>query len=191
MYEVNLFQFLVWLVLIALNVFFIWKYIHLNKFLKTHQSENHSITKSKPENKKKDPILNQKEINELNEIIKHIKKEKELIKNENIQRLIYFSKYVVDPINKIKVIQPDYSFDPSRIKINVKENLLNLFPNLTEQEVMLCTYIINGISTSEISLMLNLSNGTVRVYKNKLKTKLNVPSEMSLRQYLEKLVELD
>ena len=39
--------------------------------------------------------------------------------------------------------------------------------------------------------MLNLSNGTVRVYKNKLKTKLNVPSEMSLRQYLEKLVELD
>ena len=198
MYEVNLFQFLVWLVLIALNVFFIWKYININKVLKTQSytiesvPNHYEVVKKVEEIKKVENSALNFDINELSEIIEDIKKEEELTKNDCIQRLIYYAKYVVDPLNKEpKVIKPDYNLEPKRIKKHIKEGLLNLFPDLTEQEILLCTYIVNGISTAEICLLLKLSNGTVRVYKNKLKTKLNVPKGLSLGKYLDSVLEVD
>jgi hypothetical protein len=50
MNEINIFQSSVWFALIALNAFFIWKYIHLNKTLKTQKPVIHTFTEKKVEN---------------------------------------------------------------------------------------------------------------------------------------------
>ena len=83
----------------------------------------------------------------------------------------------------------DYKLNPNRVKKQVKERLLENFPELSEKEILMCTYIVNGISSKEIGALLKLSNGTVRVYKNKLKTKLMVPSGFSLKQHLDIFID--
>jgi ATP/maltotriose-dependent transcriptional regulator MalT len=190
MNEINIFQSSVWFALIALNAFFIWKYIHLNKTLKTQKPVIHTFTEKKVENKKSESTLNNTNIQELSEIIKDIKKEDELNKIESVQRLLYYGKYVLDPITKkqFKLLE-DYKLNPNRFKKQVKERLLENFPELSEREILMCTYIVNGISSKEIGALLKLSNGTVRVYKNKLKTKLKVPNGFSLKQHLDIFID--
>ena len=190
MNEINILQLSVWFALIALNSFFIWKYIHLNKTLKTQKPVIHTFTEKKVENKKSESTLNNTNIQELSEIIKDIKKEDELNKIESVQRLLYYGKYVLDPITKkqFKLLE-DYKLNPNRVKKQVKERLLENFPELSEREILMCTYIVNGISSKEIGALLKLSNGTVRVYKNKLKTKLKVPSGFSLKQHLDIFID--
>ena len=190
MIEINILHLSVWFELIALNSFFIWKYIHLNKTLKTQKPVIHTFTEKKVENKKSESTLNNTNIQELSEIIKDIKKEDELNKIESVQRLLYYGKYVLDPITKkqFKLLE-DYKLNPNRVKKQVKERLLENFPELSEKEILMCTYIVNGISSKEIGALLKLSNGTVRVYKNKLKTKLKVPSGFSLKQHLDIFID--
>ena len=190
MNEINILQLSVWFALIALNSFFIWKYIHLNKTLKTQKPVIHTFTEKKVENKKSESTLNNTNIQELSEIIKDIKKEDELNKIESVQRLLYYGKYVLDPITKKQTkLLEDYKLNPNRVKKQVKERLLENFPELSEKEILMCTYIVNGISSKEIGALLKLSNGTVRVYKNKLKTKLKVPSGFSLKQHLDIFID--
>jgi DNA-binding CsgD family transcriptional regulator len=191
MNEISLFQSSIWLVLIALNAYFIWKYIHLNKQLKSTQPTTQLTPEKKVEKKKIEPALKNIKIKELSTIINDIKKEEELSKNDCIQRLLYFNKYVLDPLNKgNKVIENDFKFDPNRLILEIKKQLLELYPDLSAQEILLCTFIANGIPTNEIAQLLKLSNGTVRVYKNKLKTKLDVPNGLSLSKYLENNSEI-
>ena len=194
MNEINIFQSSVWLALIALNAFFIWKYVLLNKAIKTQTTTNRSVPDRKVEVKTiaTQSSLNDFDIKELTEIIEDIKKEEEISKKDSIQRLMYFAKYVVDPINKnYKSLQSEFKLDPKRIKKQIKQTLLDRYSDLSEQEILLCTYIVNGISTAEIGLLLKLSNGTVRVYKNKLKTKLNVTNGKSLRNFLDTILDID
>lgn len=194
MNEFNIFQSSVWLALIVLNAFFIWKYVILHKAIKTQTTTNSSVPDRKVEVKtiSTQPPLNDFDIKELSDIIEDIKKEEEISKKDSIQRLMYFAKYVVDPINKnYKNLQSEFKLDPKRIKKQIKQTLLDRYPDLSEQEILLCTYIVNGISTAEISLLLKLSNGTVRVYKNKLKTKLNVTNGISIRNFLDTILDLE
>ncbi len=153
--------------------------------MKTQKPVIDTFTEKKVENKKSESTLNNTNIQELSEIIKDIKKEDELNKVESIQRLLYYGKYVLDPITKKQTkLLEDYKLNPNRVKKQVKERLLENFPELSEKEILLCTYIVNGISSKEIGMLLKLSIGTVRVYKNKLKTKLKVPNGFSLKQHL-------
>jgi DNA-binding CsgD family transcriptional regulator len=194
MNEINIFQSSIWLALIALNAFFIWKYVILNKAIKTQTTTNRSFPDRKVEVKTiaTQSPWNDFDIKELSEIIEDIKKEEEISKKDSIQRLMYFAKYVVDPINKnYKNLQSEFKLDPKRIKKQIKQALVDKYPDLSEQEILLCTYIVNGISTAETGLLLKLSNGTVRVYKNKLKTKLNVPNGISIEKYLDITLDMD
>jgi DNA-binding CsgD family transcriptional regulator len=191
MNEINIFQSSIWLALITLNAFFIWKYIHLNKALKTQSSVIQSVPERLVESKKNESPMNNFDIKELSEIIEDIKKEEELSKSHSIQRLLYYAKYVVEPLNKnYKNLQEEFKLDPKRIKKQIKQTLLEKYPDLSEQEILMCTYIVNRISIAEICLLLQLSNGTVRVYKNKLKTKLNVPTGISLERYLDSIFDI-
>jgi DNA-binding CsgD family transcriptional regulator len=54
----------------------------------------------------------------------------------------------------------------------------------------LCELIITKKSITEISEIMKLASGTVRVYKTKLKLKLNLSHENSLKDYLNKLYEM-
>lgn len=190
MNEINILQLSVWFALIALNAFFIWKYVHLNKSLKTQKPVIHTLTEKKVENENSESTLNNIDIQELSEIIKNIKKEDELNKIDSVQRLLYYGKYVLDPITKkqFKLLE-DFELNPNHLKKQVKTKLLANYPELSEQELLLCTYVVNDVSSKEIGMLLKLSDGTVRVYKYKLKTKLKVPNGFSLKQHLDIFID--
>jgi hypothetical protein len=65
------------------------------------------------------------------------------------------------------------------------QSLLHKFPELNKKEVRLCYYFKLNLSSKEISNLEGLTNGSVRVYKTKLKNKLGLKYEDNLNKYLE------
>lgn len=64
-------------------------------------------------------------------------------------------------------------------------NLLSQkFPDLTKKELQLCLYFRMKLSSKEISVLENTSSGTIRVYKTKIKTKMQLGREIELGEYL-------
>lgn len=67
--------------------------------------------------------------------------------------------------------------------------LEQIHPELNFQERVLCNYFRLNLSSKEISVIEGMTNGTVRVYKNKIKNKLALRPEESLVEYLCNLSE--
>lgn len=65
--------------------------------------------------------------------------------------------------------------------------LIEAHPDLSDKEVLLCNYIINDKSIREISEISGMKNGSIRVYKTKLKSKLNLPPNVILKDYLNRI----
>lgn len=67
--------------------------------------------------------------------------------------------------------------------------LEQIHPELNYQERVLCNYFRLNLSSKEIAVIEGMTDGTVRVYKNKIKNKLALRSEESLAEYLCNLSE--
>ncbi|MDR3023084.1 LuxR C-terminal-related transcriptional regulator [Chryseobacterium sp.] len=65
--------------------------------------------------------------------------------------------------------------------------LKDLYPSLTNKELKLCTYFRMDLSSKEISSLENTTMGTVRVYKTKIKTKLELDKESDLLDFLKNI----
>jgi DNA-binding CsgD family transcriptional regulator len=65
-----------------------------------------------------------------------------------------------------------------------QKELENLHPELSYQERLLCSYFRLHLSSKEISVIEGITNGTVRVYKNKIKKKIGLTQDESLNEYL-------
>jgi DNA-binding CsgD family transcriptional regulator len=65
-----------------------------------------------------------------------------------------------------------------------QKELENLHPELSYQERLLCSYFRLHLSSKEIAVIEGITNGTVRVYKNKIKHKIGLSQEESLNEYL-------
>ena len=65
-----------------------------------------------------------------------------------------------------------------------QKELERLHPELSYQERLLCTYFRLNLSSKEISVIEGITNGTVRVYKNKIKNKIGLSTDESLIDYL-------
>jgi DNA-binding CsgD family transcriptional regulator len=66
--------------------------------------------------------------------------------------------------------------------------LLTQNPSLSRIELELCSYLRLNLSSKEIASILNLSDGSVRVYKTRLKEKLNISRNVSVETYLKNLM---
>lgn len=64
------------------------------------------------------------------------------------------------------------------------EKLSAKFPILTNQELKLCVYFKLRLSAKEISLLENLTVGSIRVYKAKIKSKMELGKDIDLDLYL-------
>lgn len=64
------------------------------------------------------------------------------------------------------------------------EKLSKEYPLLTKQELKLCVYFRLNLSSKEISVIEDITDGSARVYKTKIKTKMGLPKEMELHQFL-------
>jgi len=70
------------------------------------------------------------------------------------------------------------------ISVKMKEK----HPDLTQTEVQMCSYFINELSAKEIGLLLNISDISVRVAKNKIKKKIGLTKDQNLNEYLQSLL---
>jgi DNA-binding CsgD family transcriptional regulator len=133
----------------------------------------------------------QNQLHELSNLKEETKKESDLAQHYKIQQLVAFFKTSNLPITNtfekpIEITEPTLTVKSRKFK----KKLLSIHPDLTEQELWLCELIITKKSITEISEIMKLASGTVRVYKTKLKLKLNLSQESSLKAYLIKLYEM-
>lgn len=69
--------------------------------------------------------------------------------------------------------------------------LKNIHPNLTNNELKLCTYLRMNLSTKEIAQLMNISVRGVEISRYRLRKKLGIPSEVSLFDYLIRIKEAE
>ncbi len=77
------------------------------------------------------------------------------------------------------------NFDDANNKFMKK--LATLYPDLTRNERRLCVYIHMGLYTKEISPLLGISNRGVEMMRYRMRNKLNLEPQESLREFLQRL----
>lgn len=191
MNEVNIFQSSIWLALISINLYLIWRFVNMSKQLKSPATlGSHDSMKS--ENiQYANKGINAFNFQELSNIIDEIKQEDELKKHYKIQKLMMFFNYPIQEFKTVQNLEIKKSKRENKRKklADFRTKLLFLHPDLTESEIHLIDLIIQEKSCTEIGEILDHTPGTVRVYKNKLKSKLNLTSVNNLNEYLIDLYE--
>lgn len=114
------------------------------------------------------------------EKLKKIRKTKNINAEEVIKEL-YFDLSNLIGIDKKNI---DYSSENLNESIEFQKKLSRLFPHLTNQELQLCIYFKLNLSSKEIAILEKISDGSVRVYKSKIKAKMNIPKEETIENYL-------
>ena len=188
MNEVNIFQSSIWLALISVNLYLIWKFVNMSKELKSPATlgPNNSKKSNKVQTEIKD--FNAFNFQELSSIIDEIKQEEDLKKHYKIQKLMMVFNHPIQEFRNSPSIEIQATKrEQKRKKPDFRTKMLTLHSNLTQAELLLCELIILEKTCNEIAEILDLSPGTVRVYKNKLKSKLNLSAENNLGEYLIKL----
>ena len=64
------------------------------------------------------------------------------------------------------------------------KRLKEVHPNLTGNELKLCTYLRMNLSTKEIAQLMNISVRGVEISRYRLRKKLGIASEVNLFDYL-------
>ncbi len=61
-------------------------------------------------------------------------------------------------------------------------------PELSSNDIKHCLFLKLGLSLKESARLLNVAVGTVKTSRNRAKTKMNLPDEISLKEYIDQLV---
>lgn len=104
--------------------------------------------------------------------------------NFDSKQLLNELKIKIQNLNEIDKKQLTKSVNILEDKELFQKELERLHPELSYQERLLCTYFRLNLSSKEISVIEGITDGTVRVYKNKIKNKIGLASEESLIDYL-------
>jgi DNA-binding NarL/FixJ family response regulator len=69
------------------------------------------------------------------------------------------------------------------------EGLLKIhFPNLSERDIKLCHYIFLGLRSTDIAFINSVEVQSVKTAKHRLKKKLNLSSDDTIKKFLEEFV---
>lgn len=64
------------------------------------------------------------------------------------------------------------------------QNLLNIHPGLTPNDIKLCSFLVLNLDTKEIASIVNQKSNSIRIARTRLRKKLNLKQEESLVSYL-------
>lgn len=172
------------LILMASGLFYFYKVNHLNK-------EKAKIKNDLLENEKKIMLERMEHLNlnldlksntekEFLSRLKKIKKEKNYDAEEIIKdlHLSISSLLNIDRKHEMEVQKKNI------LNENFLQKLAQDYPVLSSQDLQLCGYIHLSLTNKEIALLQNLTPPSVRVYKTRLKAKLNLSKEQDLEFYL-------
>ncbi|MBI2259437.1 MAG: response regulator transcription factor [Flavobacteriia bacterium] len=94
----------------------------------------------------------------------------------NIKNLLQIDK-------KNNEINHETDEENTKFILNIKEK----HPNLSEHEINFCLYFRMELNSKEIASLTDMTSGTIRVYKTKIKNKLGLKNETNLNDYLKSI----
>ena len=112
---------------------------------------------------------------------------------QQITTMEYSSKEVTRDLSKVIDLLDDkirirgwdqFNVAFHNVKPNFNKNLLDKFPNLTPAEIKLCVLINLGMSTKDISSLLNQSPDGIKTSRSRLRKKLNLSPDQNLESFL-------
>ncbi|ANF49795.1 hypothetical protein A0O34_04225 [Chryseobacterium glaciei] len=114
------------------------------------------------------------------ENLKKIKKSKNINAEETVKDLFFKIN------NLLQIDQKNHEFvgESSDEAKQFMQKISERFPFLTEHELKLCVYFRLNLSSKEVSLLENITPGSVRVYKTKIKYKIGLNKETDLNVFL-------
>ncbi len=119
-----------------------------------------------------------------------LEKIKELKRNKNASSETIFRELQLE-LNNLLDIDKKLTVDNSNSTIEINEEVEHKIrqkhPELSKNEVMMCTYFISDLSAKEIGLLMKISDVSVRVAKNKIKNKVGLGKNDNLDEYLKKI----
>ncbi len=125
----------------------------------------------------------------LNVLIRDIKK---INFTHNDKKISDNNNEIIKLINKNLVTEKDqdeFEKHIEQISQNFYKNLDKKYPDLTNNEKRLCTLIRLGISSKEISLILNIEPRSVIVNRYRLRKKFHLESDENLQEFLNDINE--
>lgn len=103
---------------------------------------------------------------------------------EQVLRELYFDMNNLIGIDKKSIGFSDESSAENKQFIKL---LSDKYPFLNEQELQFCVYFRLDLSAKEISVLEKITDGSVRVYKSKIKSKLGLKKDESLIEFLKSI----
>ena len=70
---------------------------------------------------------------------------------------------------------------------NFKTILIQLHPNLNKSDIELCSLLKLNLSNKEIAAHKNVTDDSIKIFKNRLKKKLNLNTDQNLNSYISKV----
>lgn len=120
-----------------------------------------------------------------NAIIEKIKKVRNMPNNtENVLRELFLE---ISDIIKIDKKNLNLETESAIENKSFKKALSEKFPSLSEQELQLCVYFRLNLNAKEVSLLTNVTDKSIRVYKSKIKSKLLLKKEENLMNFLQNI----
>ena len=103
--------------------------------------------------------------------------------NGEIAQLLQFVKSIgkTEEINKLIFNSPDL------IDGKFKERIEKQFPELSRGEMQMVIFIKLRLSNKEMAQIKNVESGSIRIFKSRLKKKLNVPADLTLSEFINTL----
>lgn len=106
------------------------------------------------------------------------------IKDENIRKFHFSLKSLTQDVKNEWNIFSEHFVE---VHPSFFEHLNNKAPDLSEENLKMCAYIKMGISNNEIANYMNILHGSVKRAQLRIKKKLNLPQNKTLRKYITEL----
>ena len=104
--------------------------------------------------------------------------------SEEILKDLYFELNNLINIDKRNI---DFTDENTKENKNFVKKLSEEYPQLSIQELQLCVYFRLNLNAKEISMLEKISDGTVRVYKSKIKAKMGLEKDTNLEDILKQI----
>lgn len=112
--------------------------------------------------------------------LSEIKRKKEADTTKVLRELQLIVNNILSIDKKIFHETTDLNTYDERFKARLKE----LHPNLSNYDLQMCSYFRLRLTSKQIAVAFDTSDGAIRVHKNKIKHKLNLTGDISLEDYL-------
>lgn len=99
--------------------------------------------------------------------------------SENLKKLIK----ALNEEDKMDKEWKQFAAHFDNVQSDFTKALKNAYPNLTQNEIKLCTYLQMNLSSKEIAQLLNISVRGVEISRYRLRKKLQIPTETNLSEF--------